>query len=80
MWWPSSDRTRFTLKAEAVAAGEDYESAEAPLQHWLDDWLQESKMCSSGYTITTIDRIKTFAVADGGSYRVLMQGRCNSPG
>lgn len=75
---PSGDRTSFTFVAEAVATGETNENAEAPLRHWLEEWLQEKRMCTSGYTITTVDRMKTFSASEEGTYRVIMQGRCNS--
>ena len=75
---PSDDGTRFTFIVEAVATGENYENAEAPLRQWLEDWLQEKKMCAGGYRITKIDRMKTFSASEDGSYRVIMQGRCNS--
>ncbi len=73
---PSSDRSRFSFRAEAVSEGGDDESAEAPLRQWLEEWVQENE-CHTGYTITTIDRIKHLLATDGGSYRILMQGSCN---
>ena len=73
---PSKDRTSFTFTGQAIAQGEDDERSEAALRHWLDDWVKEAKMCPNGYTIGTLDRIKTFTDANGGAYRVTMIGQC----
>jgi hypothetical protein len=73
---PSTDHTSFTFTGQARAQSEDDERNEAALRQWLDDWVKEAKMCPNGYTIDTLDRIKTFTEADGGAYRVTMIGRC----